>query len=292
MDRSLSLAEMPLLNGRFDHCPDNTSITSADFIGIVHSLVSLGTNGAGTISRQSFTTGQTAVPGNPTYFLRWAETTAPDAGTPEFLSKIEDVRTFAGKKVCVQGFYRSNTPFDMKFKQDFGAGGSPSADVLTSASGPTNTLPTTVDSAGTAQWKPFTMWFDVPTLYGKTIGSTANSSYVGVSIRPPIGSTFQIDITDLAVHVGGERIPVDRRRPVYEEENLLERYYASLTAYAPVSTQSANWVPFRRKMASAPTMSGGTGSTVNGSTVDGFKIISSGAAAAITAIVAAARIAD
>jgi hypothetical protein len=292
MDRSMSLAEMPLLNGAFDHFPDTTSITAAAAIGIVHSLVSLGTNGAATVSRQAFTTGQTAVPGDPTYFLRWNQTTLADAGQPEFLSKIEDVRTFAGKKVCVQGFYRANQAFDMKLKQDFGSGGSPSSDVSTSADGNTNTLPVTTDASGVAQWKPFSMWFTLPSMYGKTIGSTDGTHYLGVRLLFPLNVLFQVDLADIRVHVGGERIPVNRRRPVYEEANLLERYYVSLTAWAPVSTQSANWVPFRRKMAAAPSTSGGTGSTISGATADGFKIISAGAAAAITAIVADARIAD
>ncbi len=294
MDRSLSLAEMPLLNGRYDHMPDDAdqSITSAAIMGIVSSLVALGTSGAATVSRQSFTLGQTAVPGEPTYFMRWNHTTAATAGTPEWLHKIEDVRTFAGKKVCVQGYYRSNTAFDVKLKQDFGSGGSPSADVTTAASGPNSTLPSTVDANGTAQWKPFSLWFNLPSLSGKTIGSTAATSYLGVRFLWPLNVLFQVDWTDLCVHVGGERIPVDRRRPVYEEEKLLGRYWQTFAAYAPVSTQSANGFTFPLgRMRAAPTVTG-TGATHANITADGESIISSGAAAQVTGITADARIAD
>lgn len=291
-DRSMSLAEMPLLNGNFDHFRDTSTITSANFIGVMHSLVALGTSGAATVSSQAFTTGQTAVPGEPTNFLRWNHTTAATAGTPELLSKIEDVRTFAGKKVMVQGYYRANQAFDIKLKQDFGAGGSPSADVTVAADGNSSTLPITTDSAGVVQWRPFSMVYTLPTLAGKTIGSTANTSYLGIRYLWPLNVLFQVDLADIRIHAGGERIPVERRRPVHEEGSLLDRYYVSTTAFAPVSTQSSNWVPFRRVMTKVPTMAGGTGSTLGTATVDGFPIISSGAAAAITAITADARIAD
>lgn len=290
--RSLSLAEAPLVNGRFDIWTDTTSVTSASFIGITHRVVALGTSGAATVSQQAFTTGQTAVPGEPVYFLRWAQTTAATAGTPEMSSKIEDVRTFAGQNVCLQGYYRANTSFDVKLKQDFGAGGSPSSDVITVADGPVSTLPTTVDSNGTAQWRPFSLFYTLPSLSGKTIGSTANSSYLGIRYLWPLSTTFQVDLADIILHKGGERIPVDFRRPITEEARLCERYYVSTTAFAPVSTQSSNWVPFREKMAAVPTMAGGTGSTLGTATVDGFPIVSSGAAAAITAITADARIAE
>lgn len=293
VNKAMSIAEMPLINGNFDLWPDNTSLTAAGKIGGNHSVVSLGTSGAATISQQTFTTGQTAVPGDPIFFLRWNQTTAATAGTPEYRMKIEDVRTFAGKKICIQGFYRSNTAFDIKAHQDFGAGGSPTADVITAPDGGITTLPiTSLDSTGAAQWNPFTVYITLPSLASLTIGTTAGTHYLGISFRWPLSTTFQVDLADIRVHAGGERIPVQYKRPVYDEQRLLERYIVSTTAWAPVSTQSSNWVPFRTKMAIVPTMTGGTGSTLGTATVDGFPIISAGAAAAITAIVATALIAD
>lgn len=290
-EKSLSIAEMPLVNGRFDIWTDTTSITAANLIALNHACVSLGTTGAATINRQTFTMGQTGVPGEPIYFLRWNNTTAATALTPEFHSKIEDVRTFQGQKVCIQGYYRSNAAsVTVGFAQNFGTGGSPTATVNTSAIGQTGVLPTTVDSNGTAQWRPFSVWINVPLLGAATIGSTANTSYVAIRFLWPY-AIFQVDLADLMIHVGGERIPGERRRPIYEEERLCARYHQSVTAYAPVSTQSSNWVPFMTKMRGVPTMSGGTGSTLGTATVDGFPIISTGAAAAIVAILADARIA-
>lgn len=287
----LNLAQMPLINGRFDIWTDTTSITAANLIAINHACVALGTTGAATINRQTFTMGQTAVPGEPIYFLRWNNTTAATALVPEFHTKIEDVRTFQGKKVCVQGYYRSNAAtFTIGLQQCFGTGGSPTASVNTSAIGQTGVLGSTVDSNGTAQWLPFSVWINVPLLGAATIGSTANTSYIAIRYLWPY-AIFQVDLADIMISAGGERIPSEIRRPVFEEEKLCQRYHSSLTAYAPVSTQSANWVSFPCKMTKAPTMTGGTGSTLGNATVDGFSIISSGAAGAITAILADARIA-
>lgn len=284
--KAMSLTEMPLLNGRFDDFRDTTSITTANIIGVVHALVDLGTTGAGTFSRQTFTMGQTAVPGEPINFLRLNWTTAPTAGAPECHSKIADVRTFQGRKVCIQGYSRNNQAFTVGVQQNFGAGGSPTADVNTTA----GTVPATTDSNGTVQWRPFSVFVTIPLLGAATIGSTANTSYLAIRYLPTLNVLSQIDLADIRIHVGGERIPSDYARPVYEEARILDQYYGTLTAYAPVSTQSSNWVPFATKMAAVPTMSGGTGSTLGTATVDGFPIISTGAAAAITAIVADARI--
>ncbi len=290
-DKSLSLAEMPLINGRFDFFPDTTSITTAVAIGVTHACVALGTTGAATISRQAFTQGQTAVPGEPVYYLRWNNTTAATALAPEFHSKIEDVRTFQGKKVCVQGYYRSTaSSVTVGIQQNFGAGGSPNADVNTSAIGQTGVLGSTVDSAGTAQWRPFSVWVNIPVIGALVIGSTANTAYLAIRYLLPLNEIYVFELADTMIHIGGERIPGEARRPIYQEQDLLDRYYVNCTAYAPVSTQSSNWVPFRRRMAAVPAMTGGTGSTLGTATVDGFPIISTGAAGAITAIVADARI--
>jgi hypothetical protein len=288
-----ALAENPLVNGSYEFTDAaGASITAAGNFGVVGSLVSLGTSGAGTISQQALAFGQVAVPGDVRNHFRWAQTTAHTAGTPKFAHKIEDVRTFAGKKVTLQGYYRSNVAMPIKMRQDFGAGGSPSADVLTSANAPINSIPSTVDSDGTAQWRPFAMSFTLPSMVGKTIGTTVGTSYLAVDLMPDQLVTFQFDMTMLRLTPAGEANPVVRRRPFAEEQTLCERYFVSLTAFAPVSTQSANWVPFRRNMRIVPTMSGGTGSTLANPTVDGFSIISAAAAAAITGILATAAIAD
>ncbi len=283
-----SLAENPLLNGSYENVPDDAdaSITAAGFFGIMGKLVALGTNGAGTVSRVAFTLGQTSVPGDPRYHLRWAQTTAATAGTPQFTHKINDVRTFAGRKVTWQGYYRSNVAIPVRLRQDFGTTGSPSADVNVSALAPASILPSTVDANGTAQWRPFALSFFLPSLSGKTLGTDANSSYVGIDLLPPLDTTFQFDICMMRLVPGGQETPIFRRRPYAMEEDELQRFYWT----GSVQAQNAAFhVAFHRTMNIVPTMTASAG-TADTATVDGFSLTHN-AEAAVT-IIADARIPD
>jgi hypothetical protein len=258
-------SENPLLNGCYEHVPDDAdqTITAAGLFGVVGSLVSLGTSGVGTVSRQAFTAGQTDVPGEPRNFLRWALTTGATAGTPQFAHKIEDVRTFAGKKVTLQGFYRSNAVMPIRLRQDFGTGGSPSADVNITPAGPFPSLPSTVDVNGTAQWRPFTVTFDVPSINGKTIGTTDFTSYLAVDIIPALNTTFQFDITMMRLVPGGQSNPIVRRRSHHQEVWELSRYYH---VYLVTGTGTQTPITFQRRMTKTPTMTASAGTASNPTT--------------------------
>jgi hypothetical protein len=285
---ALSVSENPLINGCMDASGDTTSLTAAGKILAMYEVLDLGTSGAATISQQAITTAPwnstDKLPRDIRKFLRWAQTTGGTTTHPELDIKIPDVQTFAGKMVTFQGFYRSNTAFDVLLRQNFGAGGSPTADIDTAK----QTLPSTVDSAGTAQWLPFMLTFRLGQMDGLTLGTTVNTSYLGACLQFPMSATFQVDLTDLRLVRGGER-DVSPRRPVAVEEKLAQRFYFSTAVWAPVSTQSAAYIPFPGRMAAVPTMTT-TGATSTVVTADGYALISAGAAAAITAI-ADARIA-
>ncbi len=287
---------MPLLNGRFDHWDDTTSVTAANFIAIVWSLVTLGTGGspAATVNRQTFVAGAAVAgsgdgdpEGNLFYFLRWNQTALASTTKPELQNRIEKVRTFAGKKVVVQGWYRANQQIQIGLRQNFGSGGSPTTTVDT---GLVN-LPATVDAAGTTQWRRFAKDIYLPPLPASyVLGTTVDTDYLAVRFLGPLSLLFQYDLADVKLSESTNAIAVPRSRPGWYEKALLERYYVSLTAYAPVSTQSSGWVSFRRQMRAVPTMTGGTGSTLGTATVDGFPIVSTGAAGPITGILADARL--
>lgn len=290
----------PLLNGSYENTDSAlgvavTSITAAGFLGIMGSLVSLGTSGVGAMTQQAFTFGQVAVPGNPRNFLRLAWTTAATAGTPQFTHKIEDVRTFAGQKVTFQGFYRSNAAIPFKLRQDFGAGGSPSADVSTNPNGPINSLPTTVDSDGTAQWRAFTLTFVLPSVAGKTIGTTANTSYVGIDFLPSLSTIFQADFARMRLVPAGEQTPVLTKRSFATEEKALGRYYQTFSALFPLSSGAVVSMTFPLgRMRAIPAVSGSTVTAQTGATVDMglFLGVATGAAVIVTGVTADARIAD
>jgi len=277
----LDIDENPLLNGYFDHVPDDAdaSITAAGYIGVSWRLHDLGTDGVGTVSRQAFDFGQVTVPENPEYFLRFAQTTGGTSTKPTLLNAIEDVRTFAGELVTLQGYYRSNIAIGVRYRQDFGAGGSPSADV----SGDEVSLPNTVDSNSTAQWKPFSVTFRLPTVVGKTLGTTANTSHLAIEFRSPLATTFQYDLANVRLVRGGSR-DTSKRRPKTLEKRYLDRYYWA----ASVQAQNAAFhVGFPTQMRAAPTVAAGA-ATADTATVDGMSLTHNAEAA--VAVTADARI--
>lgn len=267
----LDIDENPLLNGYFDHVPDDAdaSITAAGGIGVSWRLNDLGTSGAGTIARNAFTFGQTDVAEDPEYFLRWAQTTGGTSTKPTLLNLIEDVRTFAGEMVTVQGYIKTNVAIGVRLRQDFGAGGSPSADVSTDEV----TLPLSNDATGAAVWRPFSATFRLPTVAGKTLGSTANTSYLGVEFRGPLASTFQYDLANVRLVKGGGR-DVSKRRPKQLEKQLLDRYYWAAT----VRAQNGSFhIALPVQMRAAPTVAAGA-ATADNATVDGFNLTHTAAA--------------
>lgn len=297
MTETLSLADQPLLNGEFDHFTDVTTLSAAGNIGVMHRLLTLGTGGApaATVSRQSFVTapypqpaGNPPMEGDPTgfldFFLRWAQTALASTTNPEFQTRIEHVRTLAGEqKIVYRGWYRSNVALQVGLRQNFGAGGAPSADVDTAL----QTLPATGDASGVIQWRVFKLYFVLPSIATKTLGTTVNTSFLAVRILGPLNATFQYDLSDIALHRADfEGVP--RRRTYWEAFFNLQRYFISASVFAPVSTQSANGYLFPRQMRIAPAITG-AGATHANITVDGASIISTGAAANI-ALTADARL--
>lgn len=297
MTETLSLQDQPLLNGSFDHFPDTTSVTAANKIGVSHSLVTLGTGGspAATVSRQAFVSApypaQMGNPptegdpgGYPDFSLRWAQTALASTTNPELQHRIEHVRTFAGlNKAVYRGFYRSNQPIQVGMRQNFGSGGSPTADV----DGALQTLPATTDASGVVQWRAFKLYFSIAGIVGATLGTTANTSFLAIRVLGPLNVTFQYDLWDVALH-RADFEGAAKRRTYSEEYFLLQRYFLAVSVFAPVSTQSPNGYLFPRQMRIAPTITS-TGATSGNITADGASIISAGAAAQI-ALTADARL--
>ena len=143
-----------------------------------------GTLASGTVSQQSFTLGQTLVPGEPQYFLRFNNTntgTALGANSYQALGQgIESVRLFAGTKITISFYAQSsiaNKKIAVELTQNFGTGGTPSA--LVSANRTTFTF--------TSTWQKYTTTFDVPSLSGKINGTNGND-YLGIGFYLQAGS--------------------------------------------------------------------------------------------------------
>lgn len=167
--------------------------------------------GTATISRQAFVAGQTDVPGDPSFYLRWDQTIGATAGAPALVQKIEGVATFEGSNATVSFEVRADvpTPISVRLVQTFGSGGS--ADVVVA----TETI------AVGSVWARATATFLPESLAGKTIGA---GSTLRVEFLLPFASTFRIEFANLQFEPGDNATPFERRALQIEYE-LAARYF-------------------------------------------------------------------
>lgn len=145
-----------------------------------------GTIGTFTVSRQAFTNGQTQVPGQPRYFLRWDHTSAGSGSTSRYLwSTLPGVEWREGASVTRSVWMKADTArsVTMRVRQYFGTGGAPSG-TATSLSVVCNL---------TTSWQKFEVSGNMVSLSGKTIG-TNNDDYVLLELQLPINVTMTIDV--------------------------------------------------------------------------------------------------
>lgn len=158
-----------------------------------------GTIGTFAVSRDSFTLGQTAVPGEPQYYLRWNHTAAGSAQTIKRIRhRISGVRTFAGQTIQVTFYarYASAAAVTVGATQYFGTGGGPSSDVTVTAK--SRTLTTT--------FARYTVTLSIPSISGKTIGSNADDALF-INFNLPLNATCDFQIANIAVYKGTAELP-------------------------------------------------------------------------------------
>lgn len=181
-------------NPRFTWWTQATSVT-ADGIAADDWYVSKGTGGspAFTVSRQAQTLGD--VDGGGPYFLRFAQSALASSTAPFLEKRLTDVRRRANQKITISVRAKCSsgtvvcTP---RASQNFGSGGSPSSTVNTDGS--TFTVTTSL------AW--YTRTITVPAITGKTIGSTADTSYLAAQVRFPLSATYTVDVYEVKVERG------------------------------------------------------------------------------------------
>lgn len=159
-----------IINGNFDFWQRGTSQTSAGYASDDR-WFNIHSGSSKTHSRQSFTVGQTDVPGNPKYYSRTVVTSSAGASNYVIkLHRIESVYTLSGKPATLSFWAKADSTKNIaiEFVQYFGTGGSPSS-IVTGIEVTTYAL--------TSSWQKFTVTIDVPSISGKTIGSNGNDFF-------------------------------------------------------------------------------------------------------------------
>lgn len=140
--------------------------------------------GGGTWTTETFIPGNAIAGYEPAYYSRIV--TSGQSGTSAYTAiaqAVEDVRTFAGQTTTLSFWAKaaSGTPkIAIELYRNFGSGGSPSADDTYYAG--QITLSTS--------WTRHTLQISVPSISGKTIGTTADTSYVALQMWVSAGSSF------------------------------------------------------------------------------------------------------
>lgn len=178
-----------LVNGEFQVWQRGTSFTSSG--GYLPDMWEIPgtTNDA---SRQSFTPGQTAVPGEPKYYLRM-EFDGNSAGG--LSQKIEDVRTGADGYVTFSFWAKSPDGVTLSgntLRQYFGSAGSSSVDIV---------LPTI---SVTSIWQKFELTAYLPSISGKTI--SGGDDYLLVMLRKDM-EAYNLYLTNAKLEIGAVATP-------------------------------------------------------------------------------------
>jgi hypothetical protein len=215
-----------IINGNFDFWQRGTSGSSGY---VADRWITVRNGSTAAISRQSFTLGQTDVPGEPDYYHRTVVTSS--AGANNYVityQPIESVKTLAGQTATLSFWAKADASKNMavEFSQYFGTGGSPSAQV-------TAIDVTTI--ALTTSWQKFTVTANISSISSKTLG-TNNNDYLGVFFWFDADSNFDsrtntlgqqsgtFDIARVQLEAGDVATPFEER-PIGTELALCQRYY-------------------------------------------------------------------
>jgi hypothetical protein len=153
-----------------------------------------GATGTLTVTPQTFTPGAAPVAGyEGSKFVQCVTASGSSASTYAiFEQRVEDVRTFAGQTATFSFWAKAATgtpKIGLEIVQSFGSGGSPSASVLLSAG--TATLSTS--------WARYSITVSVPSISGKTIGTTDNTSSIAFVSWLSAGSDFASRASSIGV---------------------------------------------------------------------------------------------
>jgi len=275
-----------IINGGFDVWQRGTSFSASGGSPIYTAdRFTANMSGGSTVtSRQAFTAGQTDVPDNPKYFLRYNCTVGNNnCGIHQ---RLEDISKLSGQTVTLSFWAKGTNPssgsFVSSWIQSFGSGGSSSYE-WEAANG----------IVLTSDWQKFTITTTVPSVSGKTIGA---NNFLWVEVLRQAGTdtgtaAWTADIANVQLELGSVATEFEHRS-YGEELALCQRYYQRWSGVSgdqsPIAvvccrsggSHSTGPLLFKGTMRGTPTMSYsqasdfqvllGSGTTYNNLTSIGF----------------------
>jgi ribosomal protein L27 len=223
-----------------------TSVTTDSTYGFDRWIL-VTSGGTCTYSTQAFTPGTAPVSGyegtNFARLLTSGQTTAYSA----IVQRIENGRTFAGQTVTVSFWAKAATgtpQVAVNFYRSYGTGGSPSSPEYTN---------TGVKVTISTSWTRYSATFAVPSVSGKTFGTTANSSYLGVylftSDNITAGSNSlgvqnaTIDFWGVQVEAGSVATAFQTATGTIQGElAACQRYYFRISGNASAANTAIGWL--------------------------------------------------
>ncbi len=208
-----------------------------------------GTIGAFTISRPSFTVGQTDVPDEPWQYFRWNQTAAGSGSSFRRLAqRVENSRTLAGKTATLTFYAKADSArnIDASIIQNFGV---------------STAVAVAVGTFGlTTAWQKFTTSVAIPSISGKTL---AAASWLEVRFDLPINSTMIIDFSHIQLEENGATS--FEQRSIGDEMELCQRFYQVIPMAIGSSTTT---IPFKSPMRTQPAVFTGGGAGFTTSNMD------------------------
>ena len=200
-----------VVNGSFAISQRGTSFSSPNATYTLDRMRCAQANSADTISQQTFTAGQTDVPGSPKNFLRFAFGAATANRVLE--TRIEDVYTGSGQSITLSFYAKASEAHTstIELTQSFGSGGS--SDVAFG----------TQNYSITTSFQRFEFTLSCPSISGKTIGA---GNYLSVAFIRSLsaGASIDVDIALLQLEVGETATPFEHEE-IGTTLRKCQRYY-------------------------------------------------------------------
>lgn len=262
-----------LINGNFSIWQRGNSFTAASEYGPDRWII--GTVGTThTTSRQNFTLGQTAVPGEPKHYSRSVVNSVAGAGNYyNYVQRVESVRTLAGQEFTFSFWAKADATKNISIEmfQNFGTGGSPSAGVSSNVN--------KISISNT--WQRYTITGTLPSISGKTLGLNDND-HLAVTFWFEAGSDWNSRTETLGQQSGtfdianaqieeGPSVTDFEKRDIDEELTRCQRYFQQWEVFLDTYNTSgqfvSNAVNYMTQMRTTPTTAVVTDSSVNVSSI-------------------------